>query len=65
MDSILVEIRAGEGGEDARLLVDEQLNIYAKMGARRGLWPRTCRATLRRRGVPGDGQGSPSRIQEL
>jgi protein subunit release factor A len=37
MDSILVEIRAGEGGEDARLLVDEQLNIYAKMGARRGL----------------------------
>lgn len=37
MDSILVEIRSAEGGDDAKALVDEQLNIYAKMGARRGL----------------------------
>ncbi len=33
----IVEIRAGEGGADARLLVHELLSIYVRMGARRGL----------------------------
>ncbi len=37
MDAVLVEIRAGEGGEDARLLVKEQFRIYAKAGSRREL----------------------------
>lgn len=37
MDAVLVEIRAAEGGEDAKLLVKDQFAIYAKMGARRGL----------------------------
>ena len=37
VESVVVEIRAAEGGEDARLLVDEQFAIYAKLGARRGL----------------------------
>ena len=37
MDSVIVEIRAAEGGEDARLLCVEQFNIYAKMGVRRCL----------------------------
>jgi protein subunit release factor A len=35
--SIIVEIRAAEGGDDAKLLVEEQFAIYAKLGARRGL----------------------------
>ena len=33
----IVEIRAGEGGEDAKLLVSELFAIYVRMGARRGL----------------------------
>jgi protein subunit release factor A len=33
----IVEIRAAEGGEDAKLLVDEQLSIYLKVARRRGL----------------------------
>jgi protein subunit release factor A len=37
MDAVLVEIRAAEGGADAKLLVDDQLVIYAKACARRGL----------------------------
>lgn len=37
MTSTLVEIRAAEGGEDAKLLVEDQANIYFKVGARRGL----------------------------
>jgi len=37
MQAVLVEIRAAEGGEDAKLLVEEQFGIYARMGARRGL----------------------------
>lgn len=32
-----VEIRAAEGGDDAKDLVGEQLAIYAKLCARRGL----------------------------
>jgi protein subunit release factor A len=37
MDSIIVEIRAAEGGEDSRLLVEDQLGIYLKYCVRREL----------------------------
>jgi protein subunit release factor A len=30
METLLLEIRAAEGGEDARSLVYEQLSVYAK-----------------------------------
>ena len=30
MDKIIVEIRAAEGGTDAKLLVGEQFGIYAR-----------------------------------
>jgi protein subunit release factor A len=30
MSSLIVEIRAAEGGEDSRLLVQEQFGIYAR-----------------------------------
>jgi protein subunit release factor A len=30
MDTIIVELRAAEGGEDAKLLVAEQYRIYSK-----------------------------------
>lgn len=33
MDTILVEIRAAEGGDDAKLLVREQLKVYMKFMA--------------------------------
>lgn len=32
--SIIVEIRAAEGGQDAKLLVEEQFSVYAKRSAR-------------------------------
>ena len=32
--SLIVEIRSGEGGADAKLLVTEQYNIYLKMEGR-------------------------------
>jgi protein subunit release factor A len=35
--SVIVEIRAAEGGDDAKLLVGEQFSIYAKRAARSGL----------------------------
>lgn len=35
--TVIVEIRAAEGGADAKLLVEDQYGIYQKMGARRGL----------------------------
>jgi protein subunit release factor A len=35
MTSVIVEIRAAEGGEDAKLLVEEQLAIYTRLCARR------------------------------
>jgi len=35
--SLIVEIRAAEGGEDAKLLVRDQFALYVKRGARRGL----------------------------
>jgi protein subunit release factor A len=34
MEAVIVEIRAAEGGADARLLVREQAAIYCAMGAR-------------------------------
>jgi protein subunit release factor A len=33
----IVEIRAAEGGDDAKLLVCEQFRIYCKFARRRGL----------------------------
>lgn len=35
--SVIVEIRAAEGGDDAKLLVEEQFAIYARRAARSGL----------------------------
>jgi protein subunit release factor A len=35
--SVIVEIRAAEGGDDAKLLVYAQLEIYRKRAARSGL----------------------------
>ena len=37
MESIIVEIRSAEGGDDSKLLVREQLAIYAKAAKRRCL----------------------------
>ncbi len=37
METIIVEIRAAEGGADARLQVYEQLGIYQKFAAREHL----------------------------
>ena len=37
MDRIMVEVRAAEGGSDAKLLVRDQVAIYEKYCARRGL----------------------------
>lgn len=36
-ECVFVEIRAAEGGQDAKLLVVEQLRIYLKVADRRGL----------------------------
>lgn len=30
MESVLVEIRPGEGGDDAKMLVRDQMAVYAK-----------------------------------
>ena len=37
MESVIVEVRAAEGGDHAKALVIEQFAIYARMGLRRGL----------------------------
>lgn len=37
MESVIVEIRAGEGGQDAKLLVKDQFQIYVNLMDRRGL----------------------------
>ncbi len=34
MNSVVVEIRAAEGGDDAKLLVQDQFVIYNKMAVR-------------------------------
>ena len=35
--NVIVEIRAAEGGADAKLLVHEQFAIYARLAGRRSL----------------------------
>lgn len=37
MQTVIVEVRAAEGGDHAKALVLEQFGIYARLGARRGL----------------------------
>ena len=37
MESITIELRAAEGGDDAKLLIREQLAIYARACKRRCL----------------------------
>jgi protein subunit release factor A len=37
METIIVEIRAAEGGDDAKQLVNEQVTIYENRAARRRL----------------------------
>jgi protein subunit release factor A len=37
MSNVIVEIRAAEGGDDAKLLVTEQFRIYGRLGSRRRL----------------------------
>jgi protein subunit release factor A len=37
MESVIVEVRAGEGGMDAKALVQEQFGIYVRLMERRGL----------------------------
>lgn len=37
MESVIVEIRAAEGGDDAKLLVTDQLGVYLKAGDRKRL----------------------------
>jgi protein subunit release factor A len=37
MSNVIVEIRAAEGGDDAKLIVQEQFTIYARLCSRRGL----------------------------
>jgi protein subunit release factor A len=36
-DSVVVEVRAAEGGDDAKLLVIDQVKIYLRLCARRSL----------------------------
>lgn len=36
-DNMIIEIRAAEGGDDAKLLVADQFEIYRKLGVRRCL----------------------------
>lgn len=37
MKSVVVEIRAAEGGDDAKGLVLEQFRVYSRLAQRRGL----------------------------
>jgi protein subunit release factor A len=37
MNKVIIEIRAAEGGQDAKLLVREQLALYVKFCTRRCL----------------------------
>lgn len=36
-EAVVVEIRAGEGGDDAKALVGMQAKVYGKFAGRRGL----------------------------
>lgn len=35
--SLIVEIKSAEGGEDSKLLVEDQFRIYGRLATRRGL----------------------------
>ena len=35
--TIMIEVRAAEGGDDAKDLVNEQFGIYCRLAAKRGL----------------------------
>lgn len=37
MNSVLIEIRSGEGGDDAKLLTGELLKVYMRAAQRRRL----------------------------
>ena len=37
MEQMVLEIRAAEGGADAKMLVDEQLDVYVTLGNAQGL----------------------------
>jgi len=37
MESVIIEIRSAEGGDDAKLLVLDQFRTYVKVSDRRGL----------------------------
>ena len=37
MESLVLEIRSAEGGQDAKLLVEDMMAIYIKVGGRRCL----------------------------
>jgi protein subunit release factor A len=37
MNAVIVEVRAAEGGDDAKDLVVEQFGVYARLCAKRGL----------------------------
>jgi protein subunit release factor A len=37
MESLIVEIRAAEGGTDSKMLIIDQLNIYTRFANRRRL----------------------------
>lgn len=37
MSTVFVELRAGEGGDDAKDLVEEQFRIYVRMCTKRSL----------------------------
>ena len=36
-NKIIIELRSGEGGDDAKNLIEEQLAIYLKAASRRGV----------------------------
>ena len=37
METVVIEIRAAEGGQDSKLLCEDMLTAYVKAGDRRGL----------------------------
>lgn len=37
MESVVIEIRAAEGGDDAKLLCEDMMTAYIKAGGRRRL----------------------------
>jgi protein subunit release factor A len=37
METVIIEVRAAEGGEDAKLLVGDMAQVYIRTAMRRGL----------------------------